>query len=94
MFFCHSINGLSVIGLIYAKYTSSYYDAYRLFCMSYIKSVSFTEFLIDTIYLNDESFVTILSKDTRLLYFKVSKLGKILCVDKTGFSSPVYYITE
>ena len=39
-----------------------------------------------------EHFATILIKDKKLLHIKVSKLGQILHVDKTGFSSPVTQI--
>ena len=34
-------------GLIYTRYTCSYYGTYLLFCMGYTKSVSFIEFLMD-----------------------------------------------
>ena len=34
-------------GLIYTKYTCSYYGTYLLFCMCYTKSVSFVALLMD-----------------------------------------------
>ena len=48
------------IGLIYTKHTCSYYGAYILFCIHYIKHVSFIEFPTDCVY--DEIFVTIVRK--------------------------------
>ena len=48
------------IGLIYTKDTYSYYGANLLFCICYIKSVSFIEFPTDCVY--DEIFITIVRK--------------------------------
>ena len=46
----------------------------------------------------DESFVTILMKDKKLLHFKISKLHQILHVDKTKlvFSGQLHimYVTS
>ena len=64
-------------GHIYTKHTCSYYGTYLLFCILYIKSVSFTEFLMKCC-IYDEVFTTILSEDKRrLLHFKVPKLGYV-----------------
>ena len=40
------VTGPAITGLIYTKYTCSYYGAYLLLCMCYIKSVWFTGFLM------------------------------------------------
>ena len=74
-------------GLIYTKYTCSYYDTYLLFCVCYPKSVSFIAFLMDfCIY--DDIFDIILITDKKVLYFKLSKSGQFSHVDKTGFPRP------
>ena len=55
--------------------------------MCYPKSVNFIEFLIDfCIY--DDILDMIQITDKKLLHFKVSKSGQILCVDKTCFPRP------
>ena len=55
--------------------------------MSYPKSVSFIEFLMDfCIY--DVILDTILITDETLLHYELSKSGQILLVDKTGFPRP------
>ena len=52
--------------------------------MCYLKSVSFMEFLMDfCIY--DDTLDAIQIADKKLLHFKLSKSGQILCVDKTDF---------
>ena len=54
---------------MYTKYTCSYYDMYLLFCMYYLNSVSFIEFLMDfSIY--DDILNKIRFTDKKLLYFK------------------------
>ena len=58
-----------------------------LFCMCYPKSVNFIEFPMDFCIYNeilDTNWIT----DKKLLHFKLSKLGRILYVDKTGFPRP------
>ena len=72
------------IDLIYTKYTCSYYGIYLLFYMCYAKSVNFVEFLMD-FGISDDILVTVLIIDKKLLHFKPSQLGQILCVN-TGFS--------
>ena len=39
------VTGTEKTGLIYTKYTFSYYGAYLFFCVCYPNSVSFIEFL-------------------------------------------------
>ena len=52
--------------------------------MCYPNSVNLIEFLMDfCIY--DDILDTILITDKKLLHFKLSKSGHILCVDKTCF---------
>ena len=41
------ITGLEKTGLMYTKYTCSYYGNYSLSCIYYTKSVSFTESLME-----------------------------------------------
>ena len=53
-------------GLIYTKYTYSYYGAYLLYCVCYSNSVSFTEFL----YIYEEICIRILSYQNELLNLK------------------------
>ena len=55
-----------------------------LFYMCYAKSVGFVGFLIDSCKY-DDILHTIWITDTKLLHFRLSKLGQILRVDKTGF---------
>ena len=55
--------------------------------MYYAKVVSFIELLMDFC-MYDDILDTILITDKKLLHFKLSKLGQILCVDKTGFRWP------
>ena len=60
-----NVIGPERIGLIYTKYTYSYYGIYLLFYMCYAKSVNFIEFLmyfdifddiLDTILITDKSY--------------------------------------
>ena len=51
------------------------------------KSISFIELLMDFC-IFDDILDTIRITDKKLLQFKLSKLGQILCVDKTGFLRP------
>ena len=86
------VTGPGKTDLIYTKYTCSYYGTYLLFYMCYPISVSFIEFLMEfCIY--DDILDTIWITDKKLLHFKLSKLGKILHVDKTSFPRPshIYY---
>ena len=55
--------------------------------MSCPKAVSFIEFLMDfCIY--DDILNAIWITDKKLLHFKLSKSGQILCVDKISFPRP------
>ena len=74
-------------GLIYTKYTYLYYGTYLLFCMCYPKSGNFIEFLME-FYIYDNILNTIHITGKRLLHFKLSKSGQILCVDNTCFPRP------
>ena len=66
-----------------------------IFCS--VCAVSCIEFLMESC-ICDESFVTILMKDKKLLHFKISKLHQILHVDKTKlvFSGQLHimYVTS
>ena len=75
------------MGHIYAKYICSYYGTYLLFCMCYPNSVNFIEFLMDFC-IHDDILDTRQITNENLLHFKLSKLGHILHVDKTGFPRP------
>ena len=79
-----NVTGPQRIGLIYTKYTCSYYGIYLLFYMCYAKSLNFIEFLMD-FGISDDIIVTVLTTDKKLLHFKLLQLGQILCVN-TGFS--------
>ena len=57
------------------------------------ESVNFIEFLMD-FYIYGDGLDTILITDKMLLHFKLSRLGQILCVDKTGFSSLVTNVKQ
>ena len=71
-------------GLICTKYTYSFYHIYLFFCVGYTVSVSFIEFLRKFCVYN-EIFDKVLCQEKELLNLKGSKLGQILCADKTGF---------
>ena len=60
------VAGPGKIGLIYTKYTCSYYGMYCLFCMYYPKFVSFIELLMDFC-LYDDIVDTIQITDKKLL---------------------------
>ena len=45
--FLKIVTGPGKIGLIYTKYTCSYYGKYLLFCICYPISVCFIEFVVD-----------------------------------------------
>ena len=60
---------------------------YLLFCICYLKSVSIIEFLMD-LCIYDDILDAIRIADKKLLYFKLSKSGQILHVDKTYFPRP------
>ena len=55
--------------------------------MCYAKSASFIKFLMD--FCTYDILDTIWITDKKLLHFKLSKLGQILHVNKTGFPVPV-----
>ena len=74
-------------GLIYTKYICSHYCTYLLFCMCYPNSVSFIEFLMDFCIL---CIWRCYRHNTDIkLYYKLSKSGQILHVDKISFPRPV-----
>ena len=81
------VTGPGKTGVIYTKYTCSYYGTYLQFCLCYPKSVSLIKFLMGfCIY--DDILDTILITDKMLVHFKLSRSGQILNVDKTGFPRP------
>ena len=71
-------------GLICTKYTYSFYHVYLFFCVGYTISVSFIEFL-RKFCVYDKIFDKVLCYEKELLNLQCSKLGQILCADKTGF---------
>ena len=74
-------------GLIYIKYTHSYYGAYLLFYTLHLNSVNFNEQLrIFCTY--DKIYINILCLELKLFNFKNSKFAQILHVDKTCFLRP------
>ena len=71
------VTGPGKTGLIYTKHTCSYYGTYLLFCMSYPKSVSFIEFLmdfciyddiLDTLWSTDKSYYILNSQNQVKFY--------------------------
>ena len=64
-------------GLIYAKYTCSYYGTYLMSWICCSQSVSFVEFPIN-FWLYDKTCVIIQNIIKKLLQFQHSKLGQIL----------------
>ena len=62
-----------------------------LFCLHYPKSVTFIEFPMDFCIYNDILDTNRIT-DKKLLHFKLSKLGQILHVDKTGFPRPSHIL--
>ena len=74
-------------GLIYIKYTYSYYGAYLSFSTLYFNSVSFNEQrrICCTC---DKICIIMLSSQFELFNFKNSKFGQISHVDKTCFLRP------
>ena len=82
------MTGPGKTGLIYTKYTCLYHGTYLfLFCIRYLKSVTFIEFLMDFC-IHDDTFDMIQITNKKLLHFKLSKSGKIFRVDKTCFPRP------
>ena len=47
------VTGPGKTGLIYTKHTSLYYGKYLLFCVCYLKAVSYIEFLMDLCIYNE-----------------------------------------
>ena len=58
--------------------------------LSYIKSVSFIEIPMNFCIYDKIHITMIKSKKINLLHFKLSKLGQILHVHKTGFLRPTH----
>ena len=81
------MTGPGKTGFIYTKYTCLCNGTYLLFCVGYLKSISFIEFLMD-LYIYYEILDALWITDKKLLHFKLSKSGQILHVDKTCFPRP------
>ena len=81
------VTGPGKTGLIYTKYTCLNYGTYLLFCVCYLKSVSFIEFLMDLCIYDDILYALWITDET-LLHFKLSNSGQILHLYKTCFSRP------
>ena len=65
-------------GLIYTKYTHSYYCKYLPYCIRYSQSVSNMRFLINYRYINSKKFVRLLCLYKKLFNFELEKCGQIL----------------
>ena len=65
------VTGPGKTGLIYTKYTCSYYGTYLLFHVCYPKSVSFIECLMN-LCIYDDILDAICIRDKKLLHFKLS----------------------
>ena len=81
------VTGPEKTGLIYTKYTYSYYGAYLFFRVCYPNSVSFIE-ILRIVCLYQEMCVKMLCCQDEILHFKNQHLGQILRVDKTCFLRP------
>ena len=85
------MTGPEKTGLIYTKYTCSYYGTYLVFWMCYVQYASFITFLID-LCMYGETCAIIQNTIKKLLQFKHSKLDQIVHVDKTGFLRPSHIL--
>ena len=91
------MTGPGKTGLIYKKYTCTYYGTYispvLYICamQSLLVLLNFTWISAYYYNLNDDFLDTIQITDKKLLHFKLSKLDQIICVDKTVFSRPTHY---
>ena len=81
------VTGPEKTGLIYIKYTYSYYGEYLSFNTLYFNSVNFNKQLRNCC-TYDEICINILSSQQELSSYKYSKFGQILRVDKTCFLRP------
>ena len=86
------MTGPEKTGLIYIKYTYSYYGAYFSFYALYLNSVNFNKQL--RIFCTcDKIYINILCLEQKLFNFKNSKFAQILHVDKTCFLRPGHIYT-
>ena len=85
--YIYIVTGPGKTGLIYTKYTCLHYGTYLLFCVCYLKSVNYIEFLMD-LCIYDDILDALWLTDKKLLHFKLSKSGQILHIDKTCFPRP------
>ena len=74
-------------GLMYTKYTRSYYYKYLRYCIRYSQSVSCMRFLTNCC-INAEKFVRLLCLHKKLFNFEIQKCGQISCAHKTHFLMP------
>ena len=81
------MTGPEKTGLIYIKYTYSYYGAYLSFCTLYLNSVNFNKQL-RIFFTCDKICSNILCLEKKLFNSKNSKFAQILHVDKTCFLRP------
>ena len=86
------MTGPDKTGLIYAKYTHSYYSVYLFLCSCYLISVSFIKFL-RIFSTHDEICVMILCCYVEIFHFKDLNVGPNLLVDKTCFLRPGHICT-
>ena len=84
------VTGPEKTGLIYIKYTYSYYGAYLSFSTLYFNSVSFNKQL--RIFCTCVKICIIML--LKLFNFKNSKFGQILRVDKTCFLRPGHIFND
>ena len=74
-------------GLMYTKYTSSYYESYLLYCSTYLSSVNSTRFAMKC-YINGDNFIRLLCLLMKLFKFEIQKCAQILCAHKPYFLMP------
>ena len=74
-------------GLMYTKYTSSYYRMYLHYCIRSTKSVNCIRFPMKSC-INGENCAGITCVYMKLFSFEIQKCGKILCAHKPYFLMP------
>ena len=81
-------------GLMYTKYTSSYYGTYLLYCLRYYNSLNCIRLPI-TCCINDRNCIRLQVLLMKLFKFKIYKCGQILCAHKPYFLMPGHnYVGE
>ena len=78
-------------GLMYTKYTASYYSTYLLDCLRYQSSVNCTSCSMKCC-INGSKFIGLLISLTKLFKFEIQKCGQIFVYISPIFSCWVTYV--